>query len=58
MKEDGTQNFYTPKITTVETLPKRMMVRDSDQGRDLEQQVEDLKELVAAYRSGKLKEVF
>jgi fructose-1,6-bisphosphatase-3 len=58
MREDGTQTFYTPKITTVETLPKRMMVRDSDQGRDLEQQVEDLKELVAAYRSGKLKEVF
>jgi fructose-1,6-bisphosphatase-3 len=58
MREDGTQTFHTPKITTVETLPRRMMVRDSDQGRDLEQQVEDLKELVAAYRSGKLKEVF
>ena len=58
MKEDGTQVFHTPKITTVEQLPKRMMVRDSDQGRELEQQVEDLKELVAAYRSGKLKEVF
>lgn len=58
LQEDGTQNFHTPKMTTVETLPKRMMVRDADQGRELEEQVEDLKELVNAYRSGKIKESF
>lgn len=58
MQEDGTQNFYTPRLTVLESLPKRMMVRDADQGRDLEEQVEDLQELVKAYRSGKLKESF
>lgn len=58
MKEDGTQNFHTPKITTLEVLPRRMMVRDSDQGRELEQQVEDLKMLIEAYRSGRIKETF
>lgn len=58
MKEDGTQNYHTPKITTLEVLPKRMMVRDSDQGLELEQQVEDLKMLIEAYRSGRLKETF
>lgn len=58
MKEDGTQEFHTPKITTLEVLPKRMMVRDSDQGRELEQQVEDMKMLINAYRSGRLKERF
>lgn len=58
MKDDGTQVFHTPKITTLEVLPKRMMVRDSDQGRELEQQVEDMKMLIDAYRTGRLKEKF
>lgn len=58
MKEDGTQNFHTPKITTLEVLPKRMMVKDSDQGIELQQQVEDLKMLIDAYRSGRIKETF
>ena len=58
MKEDGTQAFHTPKITTLEVLPKRMMVRDSDQGRELEQQVEDMKMLIEAYRTGRLRETY
>lgn len=56
LQPDGTQNFYAPKITTLETLPKRMMVRDCDQGRELEQEVEELKALLHAYRTGSLKE--
>lgn len=58
LQEDGTQVFHTPKITTVETLAKRMTVRDSDQGRELEKEVEELKALVNAYRTGQLKESF
>jgi len=33
-----------------------MLVRDTDQGEELQQEVEELKELVKAYRNGDLKE--
>ena len=58
LQEDGTQVFHTPKITTLETLPKRMTVRDTDQGKELEREVEELRALVNAYRTGQLKESF
>ena len=43
-------------LRTVKTLEKRMLVRDTDQGEELQQEVEELKELVKAYRNGDLKE--
>ena len=58
LQEDGSQVFHTPKITTVETLAKRMTVRDTDQGRELEQEVRELQALVKAYRAGQIKETF
>ena len=33
-----------------------MMVRDTDIGRELEKQIEDLNKLLVAYRSGLIKE--
>ena len=56
LEEDGTQVFHTPVLRTVQTLEKRMLVRDTDQGEELQQEVEELKELVKAYRNGDLKE--
>lgn len=56
LQEDGTQVFHTPVLRTVKTLEKRMLVRDTDQGEELQQEVEELKELVKAYRNGDLKE--
>ena len=58
LKEDGTQVFHSPKLTTVYTLEKRMLIRDTDQGRELEQQVEELKSLICAYRKGIIKETY
>ncbi len=43
-------------MKTVEVLPERMMVIDTDQGRELTEQVENMKRLVEAYRKGILKE--
>lgn len=57
LQKDGTQVFNSPIIRTVKTLEKRMLVRDTDQGRDLEREVEELKELVKSYRTGELKEM-
>lgn len=56
LKEDGTQVFHSPKLTTVYNLERRMLIRDTDQGKELEQQVSELKELVEAYRKGIIKE--
>ncbi len=46
----------TPKVTIVEKMKRRVMVADTDTGRELEARIEDLKELVAAYRGGVIKE--
>lgn len=56
INEDGSQEFHAPNIKIVENLPVRLTVKSSDIGEDLQLQVEDLKNLVKAYRSGLLKE--
>ena len=45
----------TPKVSIVEKMRKRIMVADTDDGKELARRIEDLKELVAAYRKGALK---
>lgn len=44
-------------IQIVETSGHRMLVADTDRGHELKQQIEDLKQLLYAYRHGYLKEV-
>lgn len=56
LQEDGNQEFNTPVIRTVQTLEKRMLVKDTDQGKELQQEVDELKALVKAYRNGEIKE--
>lgn len=46
----------TPKVTIVEKMKNRVMVADTDTGKELAAKIADLKELVAAYRGGILKE--
>ena len=46
----------TPKVTIVEKMQKRVMVADTDTGKMLAEKIVDLKELVAAYRGGIIKE--
>lgn len=57
LQPDGTQVFHTPVIRTVKTLEKRMLVKDTDQGKELIREVEELKALVKAYRTGEIKEL-
>ena len=47
----------TPRVTIVEKMKNRIMVADTDKGVELKACIEDLKELVAAYRSGDIKEM-
>ena len=46
----------TPTVHIVEKMKKRVMVADTDKGAELAEQISDLKELIAAYRAGSLKE--
>jgi fructose-1,6-bisphosphatase-3 len=53
---DGTQAFSTPEIQVVETLKQRMTVKDTDIGKTLVRSIEELTELVEAFRKGIIKE--
>lgn len=52
--QPGKEN--TPKVTIVEKMKTRVMVGDTDLGKELAGRIEDLKELVLAYREGIIKE--
>ncbi len=58
LQEDGTQVFHSPDMKTVAILPERMLVVDTDQGAQLQEEVDNLKDLVRAYRKGLLKEKY
>ena len=58
IRPDGTQEFTSPVIRTVYTLPERMLIIDTDQGKDLLKQVDDLEQLLDAYKRGSIKERF
>jgi fructose-1,6-bisphosphatase-3 len=48
--EQGLDIISETKV--VEHLTKRILVRDTDNGKKLQEQIEDLKELLVAYRKG------
>ena len=52
--EEGQDIKSTTQI--VELSSQRVMVKDTDKGRELIKQIEDLKKLLAAYRIGMIKE--
>lgn len=56
LKPDGTQEFFTPVMKTVETLSRRMLIIDTDRGKELQEQAHYVKELVDAYRKGVIKQ--
>ena len=58
LQPDGTQEFFSPVVKIVETLPERMMVMDTDQGVEIVQAIDDINQLVDAYRRGIIKEKY
>lgn len=47
----------TPKVYITEKMANRIRVADTDLGKDIAERISDLKELVAAYRAGVIKEL-
>lgn len=50
------ESEHTPTIHLVEKLERRANISDTDKGKDLLEQISDLRELLSAYRSGEIKE--
>ena len=47
---------HTPKIHLVEKLDRRANISDTDKGAELLEQINELRALLTAYRSGEIKE--
>lgn len=50
------ESEHTPEIHLVERLDRRANISDTDKGAELLEQINDLRELLRAYRSGEIKE--
>ena len=50
------ESEHTPAIQLVERFDRRMNISDTDKGAEIAEQIDDLKNLLAAYRSGTIKE--
>ncbi len=58
LQADGTQVFHSPIMKTVETMEKRLLIADTDQGASLMEKVSDLEALIEAFDEGLLKETY
>ncbi len=55
---DGTQEFHSPKLRTVALLKKRLLIKDTDQGAEIQKNIDDLNALIDAFRRGEIKEIY
>lgn len=47
---------YTPKVHVTEKFSERILIKDTDEGKALQNTIEELKELLNAYRTGEIRE--
>lgn len=53
---EHTAENYAPKVYIVEKMKERVNISDTDLGKELEERISDLNELLKAYRSGAIQE--
>ena len=58
LQADGTQVFHRPIMHLIDTVHERLRIRETDNGAELRQQIENLEALDDEYRSGGIKEIF
>ena len=56
--DEGNQVFNSPVMKIVDTMPERLLILDTDQGAILAEKVDDLKDLIKAFKSGEIKEIY
>ena len=58
LREDGTQVFHRPVMHLVDSVTERILIRDTDTGEELREQIRNLEALFDAYKSGLIKESY
>lgn len=58
IRDDGTQTFNSPKVQIVKDMNKRIIIRETDIGKELKRQVDELTELNQAFKNGDIKETY
>ena len=58
LREDGTQTFHRPTMHLVDTVPERLLIRETDNGEELRQQIANLEDLYDAFKNGDIKEIY
>ncbi len=56
INEDGSFTFHKPNMTVVKSMKKQIKIKDTDNGVVLKREVEELQELIKAFRSGEIPE--
>ncbi len=57
LQEDGTQVFHRPVMHLVDTVPERLLIRETDNGEELRGQIANLEDLYDAFKNGDIKEI-
>jgi fructose-1,6-bisphosphatase-3 len=58
LREDGTQTFHRPVMHLVHTAPERLMIRDTDNGTEIREQIRNLEKLYDEFVSGGIREIY
>ena len=58
LKSDGTQIFHSPKVQVVKDMGRRIIIRETDIGKELQKQVDELTDLNSAFKEGDIKEAY
>ncbi len=58
LKSDGTQVFHSPKVQVVKDMGRRIIIRETDIGKELQKQVDELTDLNSAFKEGDIKETY
>ena len=57
LRKDGTQVFHRPVMHLVDTVSERILIRETDNGAEIRQQIDNLEALYDEFKSGGIKEV-
>jgi len=56
LREDGTQTFHRPVMHLVDTVPERLLIRETDNGEELRAKIANLEALCEEFKNGNIKE--
>ena len=58
LRDDGTQVFHRPVMHLIESVPERLLIRETDNGDELREQISNLEDLYDAFKNGDIKETY